>query len=426
MIELLTSGLMAFWFSQLGFATKPDPLLVWHQATPPFVVVSEPEPVAVKTVEDYLQAWKAKSMDETLQGVWIQSGAMLLASNQGTTPLPAASLTKVATSLAALQIWQPTHRFETWVRTTGTIQKGVLQGDLIIIGGKDPYFRWEDAIALGNTLNQLGITKIIGNLVIVGQFFMNYEPQPRVSGEQLLQALNPNFWTGQIESRYVKLPGKPARPRVEITGTIKTSAAPPANTTLLLRHQSIPLAQILKVMNVYSHNALAETLADAIGGAKHIKQLATDATGVPSSEILLQNGSGLGLENRISPRGVAAMFIALQETLTPYHLNLADLFPVIGQDQAGTALDRKMPKLTIMKTGTLYDVSALAGVLPTRDRGLVWFSIINRGDDIEGLRIQQDELLNHLIKTWGISEQPPAVTIPSPQLKPGWGKWTRS
>ena len=43
-----------------------------------------------------------------------------------------------------------------------------------------------------------------------------------------------------------------------------------------------------------------------------------------------------------------------------------------------------MPTATVMKTGTLNDVSALAGVMPTRDRGLVWFAIINRGTNVSG------------------------------------------
>ncbi len=60
-----------------------------------------------------------------------------------------------------------------------------------------------------------------------------------------------------------------------------------------------------------------------------------------------------------------------------------------------------MPVGTAMKTGTLREVSALAGVIPTRDRGLVWFAIINRGNGITGLRSQQDQILQELTKKWG-------------------------
>lgn len=63
-----------------------------------------------------------------------------------------------------------------------------------------------------------------------------------------------------------------------------------------------------------------------------------------------------------------------------------------------------MPTGSVIKTGTLNEVSALAGVLPTRDRGLVWFAILNRGTDILELRHQQDLLLQSLQKQWGVAE----------------------
>uniref|UniRef100_A0ACD5GWR3 Uncharacterized protein n=1 Tax=Desertifilum tharense IPPAS B-1220 TaxID=1781255 RepID=A0ACD5GWR3_9CYAN len=78
---------------------------------------------------------------------------------------------------------------------------------------------------------------------------------------------------------------------------------------------------------------------------------------------------------------------------------------MIGRDK-GTAEDRQVSVPTAIKTGTLWDVSALAGVLPTRDRGLVWFAIINRGGDIENFREQQDRLLNQLIHQWGLRRTP--------------------
>jgi len=53
------------------------------------------------------------------QGVWIQSGPVLMANHQGTVPLPAASLTKIVTSLAALKTWGPAHQFETLISATG-------------------------------------------------------------------------------------------------------------------------------------------------------------------------------------------------------------------------------------------------------------------------------------------------------------------
>ena len=44
--------------------------------------------------------------------------------------------------------------------------------------------------------------------------------------------------------------------------------------------------------------------------------------------------------------------------------------------------------------------SALAGIIPTQERGPVWFTIINHGGNIEKLRAEQDKLLQRLAQHW--------------------------
>lgn len=137
---------------------------------------------------------------------------------------------------------------------------------------------------------------------------------------------------------------------------------------------------------------------------------------VPEAEIQLINGSGLGVDNRISPRAVCAMLMAIQREAVTQQINVADLFPTSGFDRRGTMQARKMPNATVMKTGTLRDVSALAGVIPTRDRGLVWFTIINRGPYVSDFRVSQDKLLQSLVQQLAVAPNvPPAVTPQSPK-----------
>jgi len=52
--------------------------------------------------------------------------------------LEPASVAKLITTSAALEIFGPDHRFETTVEYTGAIEGGVLNGDLLIRGGGDP------------------------------------------------------------------------------------------------------------------------------------------------------------------------------------------------------------------------------------------------------------------------------------------------
>ena len=65
--------------------------------------------------------------------------------------------------------------------------------------------------------------------------------------------------------------------------------------------------------------------------------------------------------------------------------------------------NRAIPVGTAVKTGTLNRVSALAGVIPTRDRGRIWFAIINGGSQTEYLRREQDRLLQRLVNHWQLN-----------------------
>ena len=72
------------------------------------------------------------------------------------------------------------------------------------------------------------------------------------------------------------------------------------------------------------------------------------------------------------------MFSAIARHVERNGFRVSDLFPISGTD-VGTLIDRRIPTQAVVKTGTFNQVCALSGVLPTRDRGLVWFSVVNYG-----------------------------------------------
>lgn len=418
MLQLFGSGLISLWLKFAGVQTVPMNIgeILSLTNSPGFVFVPDPNPVGVTTVQQYLQGLAPKGIVTANQGVWMQSGPILLANHQGTVPMSAASLTKIATSLAALKTWGPNYQFETLISGTGVPKGGVLHGDLVIQGGGDPLFIWEEAIALGSSLNALGIKRVTGNLVIRGNFAMNYVSNPLLAGQMLKQGLDARLWSTMATVEFLQhFPPSTPRPQVAIAGTVKVEAQSPSrNSTqiLLLRHRSLPLVQIMKEMNIYSNNEMAQMLADSLGGAQVVQQLAVTASGVPQSEIQLVNGSGLGVGNRLSPRAVCAMMGAIEQELQSYHLSLADLFATAGRDRRGTIQTRQIPNHTVVKTGTLNEVSSLAGVMPTRDRGLVWFAIINHGSNVDSFRTQQDQLLQHLLQKWQVALTIPAALTP--------------
>lgn len=412
MLDLLSSGVFSLWLRVAGVSPAADPthLVVWQNAP---MLWSPNDAIAQMRTRQYLEQLTRRGLESNVQGIWLQAGPFLLANHHGTEPFPAASLTKVATSLAALDAWGPQHQFETVISVTGPIHNGTLRGDLVIRGGGDPLLVWEEAIAIGNALNQMGIQRVKGNLLITGKFSMNFETERKKSGELFRQAIHAKFWNQEVEAQYRTLPAGTAKPNVAIEGFVMVMPqGEPVEQTELLRHKSLPLVQILKLMNIYSNNVVSQSLADSLGGAAVVAARTAELTGVPAEEILLQNGSGLGVDNRLSPRAVCAMFAALHHYTQMHNLSLADLFPIAGQDK-GTIEERKIPRAAVVKTGTLNTVSALAGALPTRDRGLLWFAIINRGSDIEDLRQQQDRLLQLLVSQWGTASPLPIAVVPT-------------
>ncbi|HEY9647707.1 MAG TPA: D-alanyl-D-alanine carboxypeptidase [Chroococcidiopsis sp.] len=373
-----------------------------------------PDPLAESSVAEHVAAVGAAGMDASVQGVWLQAGNQIVAEHQGTVPLSAASLTKIPTTLAALATWPADHRFETGLSMTGTIANGVLQGDLVVQAGGDPFFVWEEAIALANTLANLGITRVAGNLVVSDRFAMNFQTDPAIAGALLKQGMNADLWNSEAATQYQTLPAGTPRPQLVIDGSVQVqsdAAISALGAKPILRHQSLALVDVLHAMNTYSNNVMADMMADNVGGAQVVAQKAAALANVPSDEIQLINGSGLGNANKISPRAVVAMLRAIQGRVNASGLNVADVFPVIGRDR-GTLGGRSLPPGAAVKTGTLNDVSSLAGVFPTRDRGLVWFAVINVGTaDLKLLHRQQDLLIDRLTEQWG--------DTPLPELAPG-------
>lgn len=384
----------------------------WVQA----LAAPSPDPVAETAVKQHLGALVAAGFSSSDQSVWLQTGQQVLAEHQATVPLPAASLTKVATTLAALTTWGPNHQFETVFSTTGPIENGVVQGDLIVQGGGDPFFVWEEAISVGNALNQAGIREVTGNLVVTGFFAMNFHDDPQASASALRQGMNASLWPAEAARQYQTLPSGTPRPQVIIRGDARLGPTTQAITPVL-RHQSMPLVDLLKAMNVYSNNFMAQMIADGMGGAAAVSRQVTELTKIPPEEIQIINGSGLGEENRLSARAVTTMMIATQRYLQARQFTIADVYPILGQD-GGTLKWREAPPGTVLKTGTLNEVSSLAGVFATQERGLVWFTIINLGSgDLEEFHNQQDSLLSQLQQTWGAAD--PISIQPTDRKKVG-------
>ena len=157
----------------------------------------------------------------------------------------------------------------------------------------------------------------------------------------------------------------------QFRGGMLRAPTPPA-ARLLLTHESEPLSEIVRVTNKYSSNMMARSLLLTLAAEMHGTPATTDAgqetivnwlktRGLVLPELVIGNGSGLSREARISADSMAKLLIgARQSRFAPEFLTSLSLGGLDG------TLEKRFqnvddPSRVRMKTGTLKDVSCLAG-----------------------------------------------------------------
>lgn len=94
-----------------------------------------------------------------------------LIAHQDEAALNPASTMKLLTSYAGLAILGPNYRWKTEVYSEGKPKNGVLEGNLYIKGYGDPSLMTVDFWRLLNSLRQVGIKKIKGDLIVDNSYF---------------------------------------------------------------------------------------------------------------------------------------------------------------------------------------------------------------------------------------------------------------
>ncbi len=319
-----------------------------------------------------------------------------------------ASTIKLATALAALRTFGPHHRFNTVLWTNGQFDAATatVQGDLIV-SGRDPSFNYERAVMLAAELNKLGIRTVSGDLIVAPGFTMNYSPSALRSGESLYDAMDVTRRPAAAArgwNEYQRVTANdqlPASPSVAVMGAVYVTSVPAGARQLLLQRSST-LVDVLKVLECYSNNFMAERLGDQLGGPQGLKRFLTSTIGVNPAEVNLASASGLGV-NRVTPRAMMKIWRALVAELSKYNLAPSDILPVAGVDP-GTLQKRysSLPSRgsVIGKTGTLGrtdgGASALVGQMRTRSGETLYFVIFNQRGNVARFRQMQDELVSRL------------------------------
>lgn len=187
---------------------------------------------------------------------------------------------------------------------------------------------------------------------------------------------HPTYAAGAVRAIWNELGGSiQGRDRVEEV---------PKSARLLARAFSPDLVEIIRDINKYSNNTMAQQLFLSLGARFRTDADGDDARaaqrvvrqwmakkGITASHLVMENGSGLSRAERVSAREMATLLQAAWKS--PYAAEFISSMPLTGMD--GTM--RKRLKRTAMageahiKTGTLNTVRAIAGF--SRDsNGTTW------------------------------------------------------
>jgi len=153
------------------------------------------------------------------------------------TPFNPASTIKLLPSLAVLETFTAAHRWRTRVYRAGAIQGGVLQGDLHIQGGGDPYLTMESLWAMLKAVRGAGIETVAGDIVIDDAVYDLPEPDRAAFDGKRYRTYNGpagglmvNFWSTRFTitalDERVHIDAFPGPHQLAIVNAIEHSDAP--------------------------------------------------------------------------------------------------------------------------------------------------------------------------------------------------------
>lgn len=209
---------------------------------------------------------------------------------------------------------------------------------------------------------------------------------------------------------------------VEVSGEIAPGIAPPTGRSVQV--ESAPLEEIVQTTLLHSDNTLAELLAHLVARAHGLEPTPANAAaavdaevralgaelGVPGADLaqlVIRDGSGLSLDNRVSPvlqtavlgRAASGSAPALEPLL--YDVPIGGLSGTLAErfSDPGVAPARGVIR---GKTGYLGGTAALAGVTALPDGGTVAFDIIVHGfppEQADEARAAVDRVAAEIVET---------------------------
>jgi D-alanyl-D-alanine carboxypeptidase/D-alanyl-D-alanine-endopeptidase (penicillin-binding protein 4) len=397
-----------------GGASHPTGKSTVSAAGPPGAAVAAPPALAVPPALARLRA--ALGRATALAGAGSGASIFDLGADSSLFALrdevrrPPASLEKLYTTVAVLSKLGPDAQLQTSVLGAGHLAPGGFwEGDLYLKGGGDPTFGdggfnrvWEQgygptAAELAQQIRSDGIRSVSGQLIGDASLLderpggpaTGYAPDIPDFGGQLSAltydhgassgALTPAAFAARQLARTLRAE------QVRVRAATQTGHAP-GDARSLASVSSPPMSVLLRLMDVPSDDLFAELLTEQLGlrfgGAGTISAGARVIARVVAGYGLhprIVDGSGLSRSDRSSPAELVDLLQSIWHTEIG-HVVSASL-PVVGLSGtvAGLATRTAAQGHCIAKTGTLNDVTNLAGYCATRGQHVVAFALFIDG-----------------------------------------------
>ena len=358
-----------------------------------------------------------------------------------------ASLMKLVTTSAALDLLGPAFTWRTPVAVDGVVRDGVLQGHVYLRGQGDPKIGVEQVWLILRRLQGMGIQKIQGDIILdrtafevppqdpggfdgeplrpynaspdalllgYKSFLLHFVPdaankvarvhvEPPLAGMLVQASVSlsnadcsdyraslkadfqnplrisfagayplacadkvwpvayadpPQFAPRTIHGMWLQLGG-------QLSGTVREGAMPP-HLKPLWSHESPSLAEVVRDINKFSNNVMADQLFLTLGLNQRGLGNAVNTKAVIDAwwrerfgqePPFMDKGSGLSREARITPQALAGLLQWVW--LQPFMPELMASLPLTGVD--GTLKRSKSTASAHLKTGSLRDVMGVAG-----------------------------------------------------------------
>lgn len=335
--------------------------------------------------------------------VWVD-GFGEVGGTDGDVALMPASNEKIFTAMGALGLVGRDTTLDTIVRAAGPVHDGVLEGDLVLIGGGDPYLQSSGPHSLDDLASQVrakGIVQVTGQLVGDDSHFDDLRtargwlsfhigltgPLSALTVDGNRYRNDPDFLAHPAPANAELFRLSLQRRGVRVQGASVGGVAP-IGAEAVARLPSEPVGALVAQMLNISDNLTAELLLKEVGARAHGR--GSSEEGAAATATLLSalagplegsaaDGSGLSRENRRSPREWRRLLQAAPQQR--WWDAFAAGLPVAGR--SGTLSSRFVGTLgegTVRaKTGSIREGRALSGYATTRAGRAVVFSVVVNG-----------------------------------------------